>query len=283
MTLNSIIEILNDASYFPDDLESKRTLGISESLIIPDISEFYLKTGLFTASNVASAIDLKGPITTTSGGLQAIHEAFQIVSLGEAKMMIVVGASHEITEEFLRDFSQIAKLTQKKEFPLFEGDGLVLGEGSGGLLLERLEHAIARNAKIYCEISDFQQIGSKENFLNSKKVVINGDLVFANASGVESEDAYEIETLKNVNNVTAVNPNIGWIPSANGLIESVFGALAIQKSIIPPIFSENSTKKLNFVKNLTQKEINTVSVHNIHINGQVACLNLKKYDDAQNP
>ena len=259
MTLNSIIEILNDASYFPDDLESKRTLGISESLIIPDISDFYLKTGLFTVSNVASAIDLKGPITTTSGGLQAIHEAFQIVSLGEAKMMIVIGASHEITEEFLRDFSQIAKLTQN-------------------VWLNN-----SQLAYFYCEISDFQQIGSKENFLNSKKVVINGDLVFANASGVESEDAYEIETLKNVNNVTAVNPNIGWIPSANGLIESVFGALAIQKSIIPPIFSENSTKKLNFVKNLTQKEINTASVHNIHINGQVACLNLKKYEDAQNP
>ena len=277
MSLSSALDVLNDAQYFPETEDQKYSIGICESLVMPELSESYLKSGAFTLSNVSTALGLKGPLTTISGGLQAIFEGSQMIRQGEVNMAIVIGASQEITEEFLRIFHEKKMLGKQNRFNLFTGEGMVFGEGSAAVLLENLDHAKARNAKIYCELENYSQAGSKKFQRMTENINFSADIVMANASGTELGDKLEAEALRNQNCVTAIKANTGWITSAAGIMDTVIGALMIYKSIIPPIYSDNFKYNLNFIKNLTQKDINKVAVHYVNIGGAASCLEISKF------
>jgi 3-oxoacyl-[acyl-carrier-protein] synthase II len=251
-------------------------LGISESLVLPELQDSYLKTGAFSAVNLAGAIGIKGPVTVTAGGLQAIFEASQIIRQGEADIMVVLGASPEITEETLDYFSKFKVLSSKNDYSVFSGEGMVLGEGSGAIVLENYQHAVDRNAKIYCELSNYCQIGSKVLYKPTEKVPINGDVVIANSSGTAEGDKTEAEMLIGQKRVTSIKANTGWILSASGIIDAAVGALMIYQSIVPPVYFNNSKYPLNLVNNLQIAQLQKVAVHSIDISGQVSSLEISK-------
>lgn len=277
LALTSVIEVLNDAHFFPESEEEKERIGLSESLVMAELSQNFVKSGAFTAANIGAAIGFKGPVTSSSGGLQAIFEASQIIRQGEAEMMVVTGASQEITEEYLEEFEKKGLLSRSKEYSMFAGEGMVLGEGSAGLLLENLEHALARNAKIYGELENYSQAGSKTLYRQSEKPENNSEIIIANASGTEIGDRIEANYIGTTRPVFTIKPNTGWVVSAAGIMDTVIASLILYQGIIPPVLLSTNKFPLNLVKNLTQRQVKNIGVHYVNIGGTTSMLEIGKF------
>lgn len=124
-----------------------------------------LMIGNMAAGNVAIQLGIKGKninvVTACASGTHSVGEAFRSIACGDADVMLSGGAEACITPIGVAGFSQLTALSQSKD-PLrasipfdAERDGFVIGEGSGVLVLEELEHAKRRNAKIYAEMAGY--------------------------------------------------------------------------------------------------------------------------------
>lgn len=278
LSLSSTIEVLNNGHFFPENDDQRFRIGISESMTMPEIgSSSFLTSGAFTAANVATAIGIKGPITTTAGGLQAIFEAAQTIRSQEADVMLVIGAGQELTEDYLGKFAKMGLLSQEKSYSMFSGNGMVLGEGSGAVMLENLDHALRRNARIYCEVENFAQAGPEKLYQMDARLPLSGDVIIANSSGTEKSDMAEVKMLENHGKVVSIKGNIGWVPSAAGILDTIIGSLIIHQGVIPPSCIENPVKKVNLVKNLTMEQVDKVAVTSFTLAGGAACLGISRF------
>tara|TARA_B100001248_G_scaffold262737_1_gene262070 strand:- start:80138 stop:81400 length:1263 start_codon:yes stop_codon:yes gene_type:complete len=276
-------------------------------------------------SNIAAGVvaiewGAKGPnygiVSACASGTHAIGEAFNALRSGKADIMMAGGSEAAITRLGFAGFcSMKAMSTQSNDEPQkasrpFDSkrDGFVMGEGAGVLILETLEHAQARGAKIYCELvgyaatCDAYHITSPDTegsglALCLKNVLEDADLKpedvdYINAHGTSTPYNDKFETIaikkvfgehaKNGLRVSSTKSMIGHLLGAAGAVETAACAKAIETGKIPPTINYEDPDPdcdLNYVPNkMEEKNVRVAINNNLGFGGQNACLALKLFE-----
>lgn len=242
------------------------------------------------AGGISLQFSLKGPTNTVStacaSGQSAIGEAFHYIQRGDADVMIAVAAEHAVLPFVLAGFNKLGALSRSTSDPEkascpFDArrSGFVLGEGAGALILESLDHAIARNARIYAEIRGYGCCSEGEHLT---KPNTSGDgayramtqalhqsglspehigLINAHATSTEDGDVAEAAAISKLFPgsrpvVTANKGNFGHLMGAAGAVEAAFTVLSIKTGVIPPILNlQKPIAELNFATHLVRQEV----------------------------
>ncbi|MHB1346115.1 MAG: beta-ketoacyl-ACP synthase II [Candidatus Humimicrobiaceae bacterium] len=271
------------------------------------------------AAQVSILSGAKGPVSATTtacaAGSNAIGDAFEIIKRGAADVMIAGGAEAAITPLGMAGFSSMHAMSTRNDDPQkasrpFERDrdGFVMGEGSGILILEELNHAISRNAYIYAEITGYGLSGEafhitalEESGVNVIRCMENclseaqaekEEVDYINAHGTSTplNDLVETNAIKGCFGSHAYKLNIsstksmhGHCLGAAGGVESVATVLAIKNSIIPPTinyFNPDENCDLNYTpNNAIEKKINTALKNSMGFGGHNVTLAFKKFEN----
>ncbi len=262
-----------------------------------------------------------GPNYTTvsacASSANALVDAFTYIRLGMCDVVVSGGSEAAVTIAGMGGFNSMQALSTRNESPEtasrpFDAtrDGFVLGEGAGALVLEEYEHAIARGAKIYCEVgggglsSDAYHltaphpegigvIAVMENCLRDAGLKPE-DVDHINTHGTSTPlgDVAELKAIKAVFGDHAKNINInstksmtGHLLGAAGAIEAIASILAMQNGIVPPTINhttvdENIDPSLNLTLNKAQKrEIKVAMSNTFGFGGHNACVLFKKFEN----
>src|SRR5215204_2381550 len=240
----------------------------------PDrVSPFFIVSAIvnLASGNVSIRHGAKGPNSATatacSAGAHAIGDSFRLIERGDADAMICGGAESAITPMSVAGFASMRALSTRNDDPKHasrpfdaERDGFVIGEGAGIIILEELESAKARGAKIYAEIVGYgmsgdafhvtmpDETGSGAIRVMEKAIkdagIAPGQIGYVNAHGTSTpyNDKFESMAIKKVfgahaKNGLAVSSTksiTGHALGAAGGIEAVLSVLAIQNKKLPP-------------------------------------------------
>ncbi|GIN19232.1 MAG TPA: beta-ketoacyl-[acyl-carrier-protein] synthase II [Bacillus bacterium] len=251
-------------------------------------------------------------VTACATGTNSIGDAFKVIQRGDADAMIAGGAEAPITQMSVAGFCANTALstnpdpnTASRPFDL-NRDGFVIGEGAGVIVLEELEHAINRGAKIYAEIVGYGSTGDAyhitapapggEGGVRAMNIAIKDaglapeEIDYINAHGTSTpyNDKYETMAVKEVFGDHAYNLAIsstksmtGHLLGAAGGVEAIFSVLAIKDSILPPTINYETPDPdcdLDYVVNESRKkEINAVISNSLGFGGHNATIVFKKY------
>lgn len=261
-----------------------------------------------------------GPNYTTvsacASSANALVDAFNYIRLGMCDVVVSGGSEAAVTIAGMGGFNSMQALSTRNETPEtasrpFDAtrDGFVLGEGAGALVLEEYEHAIARGAKIYCEVgggglsSDAYHltaphpegigvIAVMQNCLRDAGLKPE-DVDHINTHGTSTPlgDVAELKAISHVFGAHAKNINInstksmtGHLLGAAGAIEAIASILAMQHSLVPPTINhttvdENIDPSLNLTLNQAQKrEIKVAMSNTFGFGGHNACVLFKKFE-----
>jgi 3-oxoacyl-[acyl-carrier-protein] synthase II len=262
-----------------------------------------------------------GPNYTTvsacASSANALVDAFNYIRLGMCDVVVSGGSEAAVTIAGMGGFNSMQALSTRNETPEtasrpFDAtrDGFVLGEGAGALVLEEYEHAIARGAKIYCEVgggglsSDAYHltaphpegigvIAVMQNCLRDAGLQPE-DVDHINTHGTSTPlgDVAELKAISHVFGAHAKNINInstksmtGHLLGAAGAIEAIASILAMQHSLVPPTINhtkvdENIDPSLNLTLNHAQKrEIKVAMSNTFGFGGHNACVLFKKFEN----
>ncbi len=267
---------------------------------------------------IAIQFGLKGPnncvATACATGSHAIGDAFKIIQRGEAMMMVAGGTESCITPLGFGGFDAMKALSTHNEKPEaasrpFDAtrNGFVIGEGCGVVILEELEHAKNRNAKIYAEIvgygmtsdashmtaPDPQGEGASRCMQRAMKEaqVSSLDIDYINAHGTSTLLNDKVETLaikkalgpeasKKVM-VSSTKSMTGHLLGAAGGVEAIFTALALKEGVIPPTINYKQPDPdcdLDYVPNEARKvKIDVALSNSLGFGGHNATLCLKRF------
>jgi 3-oxoacyl-[acyl-carrier-protein] synthase II len=269
------------------------------------------------SGQISITLGLKGPNsavgTACATGNHAIGDAFRIIQRDEADLMICGGSEAAITVMGFGGFCALKALSLRNDEPEKASrpfdknrDGFVMGEGAGILVLEDLEHALKRNAPIYCEIAGYGMSGDAYHMtapdpqgdggvrcMNAslKDAGLKpGDVDYMNAHGTSTLYNDKIETLaiKRVFGdharklaISSTKSVTGHLLGAAGGIEAIASALAIKHSMIPPTINYETPDPecdLDYVPNKPRaKKVNVAASNALGFGGHNATLVLKKY------
>lgn len=272
------------------------------------------------SAQVSIASGAKGPVSTTTtacaAGSNAIGDAFEIIKRGSAKAMLAGGSEAAITPLGMAGFSNMNALSARNDDPEKasrpfdrDRDGFVMGEGGAVLILEDLEYAISRDAKIYCEMFGYGLSGEayhitalEETGMNVIRCIRNclgeggislDEVDYINAHGtstplndiVESnaiEKCFSSSTDKI--NISSTKSMTGHCLGAAGAIEAAASVLAIKDGVIPPTINlENLDEEcahLNYTQNVSVKrDINVAISNSMGFGGHNVTLGFKKYEE----
>ncbi|WBW71443.1 3-oxoacyl-[acyl-carrier-protein]-synthase condensing enzyme Cem1 [Schizosaccharomyces osmophilus] len=215
--------------------------------------------------------------TACAAGCHAIGDAYNLIKLNQANVILAGGSESCINPFVLAGFSKARSLSTKfnddpsKASRPFdsERDGFVIGEGAGALVLEELEHAKGRNAKIYAEVLGFGQSADNYNitapnpngssaYTAMKKALKNAnvsprelDYINAHATSTKLGDASESRAIATLLKEDGMDPqsvsvssskgSIGHLLGAAGAIESIFTILAVHEKTIPATLNFQKT------------------------------------------
>jgi 3-oxoacyl-[acyl-carrier-protein] synthase II len=261
----------------------------------------------------------KGPnsslATACAAGAHAIGDSFRVIQNGSADAMITGGVEAVVTQSCIAGFSAMRALSTRNDEPQKasrpfdrDRDGFVVGEGSGILIIESLEHALDRGAKIYAEIAGFGMSGDGfhisappedgDGAVRCMQAAIDDagisyDMVdYINAHGTSTplNDLYETRAIKTVFKekahsipVSSTKSMTGHLLGGAGGIETVFTALTIKDGRIPPTINyENKDDEcdLDYVPNVARKEkVAYAMTNSFGFGGTNGCLLLKSYED----
>jgi len=265
--------------------------------------------------------NLHGPsstvVTACATGSQAIGTGFHAIKYGQATMMVTGAADSTHQPLFLGGFEAMrALVTDSNDHPEnasrpFDASraGFVLGEGAGILVLEEMEHALARNAHIYAEISGFASSNDAFHPIapspdgSGAAEAMNAaladaeldpdqiDHVNAHAASTQLGDLAEARAIELVFGkragslpVTSIKGAIGHCMAATGAIETVASILTIAQGVIPPtrnFLTPDPLIDLNVVHNAPQyADISAMTKHSFGLGGQNACLVIERFDPA---
>jgi len=287
----------------------------------PDrVSPFFIPQSIvnLAAGNVSIRHGAKGPNTATAtacaAGAHAIGDSFRIIERGDADVMICGGAESAITPMSAAGFAAMRALSTRNDAPKkasrpfdAERDGFVMGEGAGIVILEGLEFAKARGAKIYAEIVGYGMSGDAfhitapdETGSGPRRVMLKAikdagitpeQIGYINAHGTSTpyNDKFETLAIKQVFGdyayhlpVSSTKSMTGHALGAAGGIEAVFSVLSIyHKTLLPTINYEfpDPDCDLDYVPNEPrQKEVEYVLSNSFGFGGTNACLIFKKYE-----
>ena len=284
------------------------------------VSPFFIPMmiGNMAAGQVAIEFGAKGPstniCTACASGTNSVGDAFKIIQRGDADIMIAGGTEAAVAEFAVAGFCNMKAMSTNNDNPQQasrpfdkERDGFVMGEGCGILILEELESAKNRNAKIYAEIvgygmtSDAYHITTPaengEGAARSMQVAINdagiepSQIDYINAHGTSTyyNDLYETMAIKSVFGEYAKNVSVsstksmtGHLLGASGAIEAIVCALAIKDNFVPPTINlENPGEgmDLDYTPNKgKERVINYALSNSLGFGGHNATIILKKYE-----
>ncbi len=253
------------------------------------------------AGIISSEFGLKGPNTTISAGctsgLDAIYLGYNNIRLGDADVMLVGAGEAPITPYIVGLFCACGLLSRSNGNPRSivkpydaDGDGTILGEGGAILVLEELQSAIKRNAKIYGEILGYASGNEAYNIFHidpvgdvgaevMKKALDNArlkpqDIGYINAHGNGSPEYDLNETLAIKKTfgelayqipVTSIKPVTGQSFSVTGILQTITSLLAVNRAIIPPTINHRNPQPncdLDYVPNYYRSS----QVHNVLMN-----------------
>lgn len=288
----------------------------------PKFNPFFIPKMIadIAGGHISMKYGLRGPNFTTvsacASSTNAMIDAFNYIRLGMANAIVTGGSEAAVTIAGMGGFNAMHALSTRNDSPETasrpmdkDRDGFVLGEGAGALVLEELEHALARGAKIYCEIggggmsADAHHITAPHpEGLGARNVMINclrdaglkpTDVDGVNMHGTSTPlgDIAESKAILDVFGEHAYTLNInstksmtGHLLGAAGAIETIASILSIVHGIVPPTINhftddENIDPKLNFTFNTAQKrDMKVVMSNTFGFGGHNACVLVKKFE-----
>ncbi len=283
------------------------------------ISPFFVPSNIINmiSGNLSIKYGLKGPnyaiVTACATGTHCIGDAYRLIQFGDADVMLAGGAEMATATTSLGGFASARALSRRNDEPTLasrpwdrDRDGFVLSDGAGVLVLEELEHAKRRGARIYAEVigygmsSDaYHMTSPKEdgegaarcmsNALNDASLAPN-ELDYINAHGTSTPagDIAETFAVKTVLGDSAGNVAVsstksmtGHMLGAAGGIEAVFSVLALRDQIIPPTINldnPDSGCDLDYVPHTArQAKLNIVMSNSFGFGGTNGSLIFKKF------
>jgi beta-ketoacyl-acyl-carrier-protein synthase II len=276
-------------------------------MLIPDLA----------AGRVSIELGAKGinscTVTACASGANSIGDAFKVIQRGDADIMITGGTEAAITPMTVAGFSNMTALSanpdpQTASRPFDKNrNGFVIGEGAGILILEELNHALARGAKIYGEIAGYGATGDAFHITTPAPEGEGGqrsmimalqdaelkpeDVDYINAHGTSTHynDLYETQAIKAVFGshaykiqISSTKSMTGHLLGAAGAIEAIFSVMAIRDKVIPPTINYETADPeldLDYVPNEARnQELNAVLSNSLGFGGHNVTLVFKKYN-----
>ena len=333
-------EAMNDANFDLDTIDKDRAgviwgsgIGGLETFQIevlnfaagdgtPKFNPFFIPKmiGDIACGHISIKYGFRGPnfgtVSACASSTNAIIDAFNYIRLGHADIMVTGGSEAAVTIAGMGGFNAMHALSTRNDDPKTasrpmdkDRDGFILGEGAGALILEEYEHAIARGAKIYCEIggggmsADAHHITAPHpEGLGAKNVMLNclrdaglkpTDVDGVNMHGTSTPlgDLAESKAIEHVFGEHAYTMNLnstksmtGHLLGAAGAIETISCILSMKHGIVPPTINhftddENINSKLNFTFNVPQKrDVKVLMSNTFGFGGHNACVLVKKLD-----
>ncbi len=279
------------------------------------ISPFFIPSSLVNMLGGFITIEygLKGPnlsdVTACAAGTHAISNAFKTIVLGGADSMLVVGAESAICGAGIGGFAAMKALSTRNDDPKassrpFDADrnGFVMGEGAGALVLEELESAQNRGARIYAEVIGFGESGDANHITSP---VVDGpyramkaaykmagepkiDYVNAHGTSTPANDKNETAAVKmlfggkeNCPPVSSIKGQIGHCLGAAGAMEAIISVMAMRDGVLPPTINYTTADEdcdLDYVPNEARSaEINTIMSNSFGFGGTNGSIILKKF------
>ncbi|MCA1027464.1 MULTISPECIES: beta-ketoacyl-ACP synthase II [Cytobacillus] len=275
-------------------------------MMIPDMA----------AGQVSITLGAKGvnscTVTACATGTNSIGDAFKVIQRGDADVMVTGGAEAPITRMSVAGFCANTALstnpdpaTASRPFDK-DRDGFVIGEGAGILILEELEHALARGANIYAEIVGYGSTGDAyhitapapegEGGARAMKMALDDagltpeqiDYINAHGTSTDYNDKYETVAVKSVFGehayhlaISSTKSMTGHLLGAAGGVEAIFSILALRDSTLPPTINYNTKDPdcdLDYVPNESrEKTIGAVMSNSLGFGGHNATIVFKKY------
>ena len=279
------------------------------------ISPFFIPSALVNMLGgfVSIYYNLKGPnlssVTACAASAHAIMDAARVIMIGEAKKMLAVGAEAAVCPVGIGGFAAMKALCARNDDPAHasrpfdaERNGFVMGEGAAALVLEELEDAKARGAKIYGELVGFGASGDAYHITSpsldgpiramKKAYEMAGrpkiDYINAHGTSTVINDKNETAALKElfgegkVPAVSSTKGQLGHCLGAAGAVEAAISLLAMQNGIIPPTINQISKDPdcdLDYVPNVARKaKLDCVMSNNFGFGGTNASLIFKRVD-----
>ena len=290
----------------------------------PKFNPFFIPKMIadIAAGQISIMYGFHGPNYITSSACasstNALADAFNLIRLGKANIIVAGGAESAVCETGVGGFNAMHALSTRNDEPerasrpfSASRDGFIMAEGAGCLILEELEHAKARGAKIYAEMvgagmsADAHHItASHPEGLGAKLVMQNAledaglqpeDIDYINVHGTSTHvgDISEVKAIKEVFGDAAYKLNIsstksmtGHLLGAAGAVEAMVAVLAVNRDMVPPTINHDEDDKdpeidytLNFTFNQAQQRTVRAALSNTFgFGGHNACVVFKKYN-----
>ena len=304
------LESFQDCAYTLRERGADRVNPQSIPAIIPNMGAAWVSMELGTRGPLASQC------TACAASNMAIGDAMDSIRLGRADVMFAGGTEAGITEVGIAGFGAMRALSRRNDAPEkasrpFDAgrDGFVMGEAGGILVLEELEHARARGAKIYAEIigyglsSDAQHVTepdptgrhpARAMAMALRDAGIETDEIdYVNAHGTSTPlgDASETRVIKLAlgeekalaTPVSSIKGATGHCLGASGAIEAITCVFAVQRDMLPPTInyeSEDPECDLDYIPNeARQATVDLALSNNFGFGGHNACLVIRKFQD----
>jgi 3-oxoacyl-[acyl-carrier-protein] synthase II len=288
----------------------KRISPFFVPMFIPDIA----------AGHVSMRYGMRGPnyctVSACASSAHALGDALRIIQRGEADVMVAGGAEATVTPLTIAGFANMKALSSRNDSPEtasrpFDAtrDGFVLGEGSGIVVLEELEHARARGAEIFGELTGFGQSADAYHLTAPAPEGAGAQLAIRAAlkdAGLETTDidyinAHGTSTPMNDLNETLAVKSVfgdqayklvmgstksmtGHLLGAAGGVEAVICTLVCREGVIPPTINFSTPDPacdLNYAHNeLVQREVRIAATNSFGFGGHNVCLTIQRWDEA---
>jgi 3-oxoacyl-[acyl-carrier-protein] synthase II len=272
------------------------------------------------AGQISMRHNLRGPnfavVSACASSTNAIMDAFNLIRLGKSDIILTGGSEAVISEAGVGGFNAMKAMSERNDDPKTasrpydkDRDGFVMGEAAGVLVLEELEHAKARGAKIYCEIAGCGATADAHHItaphpeglgaMNVMLVALDDagmkaeDIDYINTHGTSTPigDGAEVKAITKVFgehayklNISATKSMTGHCLGAAGVIEAIAAIQAVVNDIVPPTINHFTDDpeldpKLNFTFGQSQKRTVRAALSNTFgFGGHNACVIVKKFD-----
>lgn len=287
----------------------------------PRFSPFFIPKMILdiAAGQISMRHNLRGPnyavVSACASSTNAMIDALTLVRLGKADIVLTGGSEAVISEAGVGGFNAMKAMSERNDDPATgsrpydkDRDGFVMGEGAGMLVFEELEHALARGAKIYCEVAGGGATADAHHItaphpegLGAKNVMLVAlkdaglnpeDVDYINTHGTATPlgDIAEVKAIVDVFgehsynlNISATKSMTGHCLGAAGVIEAIACINSVVNDIVPPTINHFTDDpaldpKLNFTFNKAQRKTVNVALSNTFgFGGHNACVIMKKY------
>lgn len=272
------------------------------------------------AGQISMRHNLRGPnfavVSACASSTNAIMDAFNLIRLGKSDIILTGGSEAVISEAGVGGFNAMKAMSERNDDPKTasrpydkDRDGFVMGEAAGILVLEELEHAKARGAKIYCEVmgcgatADAHHITAPHpEGLGARNVMIAAledahmkaeEIDYINTHGTSTPigDGAEVKAIVQVFgehaydlNISATKSMTGHCLGAAGVIEAIASIMAVTHNVVPPTINHFTDDpeldpKLNFTFNKAQQRtVNAALSNTFGFGGHNACVIVRKFN-----